>query len=409
VNRGLVFATLLVACGDNKQLEPFVRCERPISGGTVEMRKIAQISNPAMLVTSPPRDYRLFVVDQTGAIHIIEDGVLLPEPFLDLSDAANGPVICCGENGLLGLAFHPNYAVNRLFFITYTATLVGDPSNGQRDVLARCTATESDPNKADPASCVDVMSIPDFARNHNGGMIEVGADGYLYWATGDGGGRNDPNGNGQAIEDVPETNTNALLGKMLRLDIDHKAPGREYSIPDDNPFAHGGGKPEIFVIGLRNPWRWSFDRGTGDMWIADVGQFRIEEITVLRPHQQRAANLGWSTWEGSLCNVEASLCVTPQVVPQDERLHSDGWTSISGGQVYRGACFPDLQGTYFYTDYDDVGRLSTARLRDDDTLEIVDLPGTYPPYGASIHADAAGELYESDTSGNIYQLFVVGP
>jgi hypothetical protein len=402
--------SFLLACGEKKpEVEPFVKCDTPTFGSTVEMRLVARVSNAAMLVTAPPRDPRLFVVEQRGAIRIIDNGTVLEQPFLDLSADADGPVICCGENGLLGLAFHPQYATNGQFFVTYTARLTGDPANPQRNVLARCTVSASDPNRADASSCVDVMSIPDFASNHNGGMIEFGPDGYLYWATGDGGGGGDPQRNGQALEDGrPLANTKALLGKMLRIDVDNKAPGMEYGIPADNPFAAGGGKPEIFIIGLRNAWRWTFDRMTGDMWIADVGQGRIEEVTVLRPGQQNGANLGWNVWEGSEC-FGGGNCTLPQVAPQDERLHSDGWTSITGGQVYRGACFPDLQGIYFYTDYDDVGRLATATLNEDDSLTVSDLQGDFPPRGASIHEDAAGELYETDTSGNVYQLVVVGP
>jgi glucose/arabinose dehydrogenase len=399
-----------MACGEKKpELEPFVKCDVPTPGKTVEMRLVAQVQNAAMLVTSPPRDLRLFVVEQRGAIRIIDDGVVLPEAFLDLSADVGGPVIAGGENGLLGMAFHPQYATNGQFFVTYTARLADDPMNGQRDALVRCTVSATDPNKADLATCTDVLNIPDFAGNHNGGMIEFGPDGYLYWATGDGGGGGDPNKNGQALEDGnPLPNTKALLGKMLRLDVDNKSAGLEYGIPADNPFANGGGKPEIFIVGIRNAWRWSFDRMTGDMWIADVGQGRIEEVTVLRPNQQNGANLGWSTWEGSEC-FAGGTCTTAQIVPQDERLHSDGWTSITGGQVYRGGCFPDLQGTYFYTDYDDRGRLSTATLNEDDSLTITDLAGTYPARGASIHEDAGGELYETDTSGNVFQLVVVGP
>jgi glucose/arabinose dehydrogenase len=401
----LGLAVCLCACGDNKPLEPFVNCDVPTPGTTVEMRLVAQVPNPAMLVTSPPRDRRLFVVEQTGSIRIIENGVVLAEPFLDLSEDVGGPVISGGENGLLGLAFHPNYEINRTFFISYTARLL-EPNSDYRHrlVLARCTVGR-DPDKAD-SSCVDVHSILHTATNHNGGMIEFGADGYLYWGTGDGGGT-DRGQNAQSLDDgFPLPTSQALLGKILRLDVDHRSI-REYGIPPDNPYAHGGGRPEIFIVGLRNPWRWSFDRHTNDMWIADVGQSRVEELTVLRPSQQNGANLGWSIWEGTECFTPD--CTLPHILPQHTRLHSDGWTSITGGQVYRGSCFPDLQGTYFFTDYDDVGRLSTATLHEDGSLTITDLPGTFPPLGASIHADAGGELYETDTSGNVFQLVVTGP
>jgi glucose/arabinose dehydrogenase len=405
-----LIAIAAVGCGGSSEppvLEPL--CSVPVSGTTVEMKLIGQVANSALLVTAPDNDPRLFVVEQLGAIRIFENQLLLDAPFLDLSVDADGPVIGtnASENGLLGLAFHPRYADNGLFFVTYTAELDGDPANPQRDVLARCKVSATDPNIADRDSCVDVISIPDFATNHNGGMIEFGADGYLYWNTGDGGGGGDPQRNAQALVDgVPNANTKALLGKMLRIDVDARDGGKEYGIPADNPFAQGGGAPEIFMIGLRNAWRWTFDRATGDMWIADVGQDEVEELTVVRPAQQNGANLGWSQFEGSRCF--RAPCDVVQIAPQDERLHRDGWVSISGGQVYRGSCFPDLVGTYFYTDFGH-GGLSTARLQDDGSLVVADLPGSFPGKGASIHADARGELYETDTNGNVFQLQVVGP
>jgi glucose/arabinose dehydrogenase len=401
---------LVLACGGSKKppgddATVLPRCATETSGTTVQMRKIGQVTGAALLVTAPTDDLRLFVIEQRGAIRIFDTETLRPDPFLDLSDDAGGPVLAGGEQGLLGLAFHPQYATNGLFFITYTARLSGDPANSLRDVLARCSVSATDPNKADPASCVDVISIPDFASNHNGGMIEFGTDGYLYWNTGDGGGAGDPQQNGQALFDgAPLANTHALLGKMLRLDVDNKLAGKEYGIPSDNPFAAGGGLPEIYMIGLRNAWRWTFDRETGDMWIGDVGQGAIEELTVLRPEQQKGANLGWSTYEGRNCFREP--CGGGTIFPQDERTRGEGWASITGGQVYRGSCFPDIVGTYYYTDYVK-GGLSTAKLEADGTLTVADLDGTYPAKGASIHEDARGEIYETDTSGNVFQLVVV--
>jgi hypothetical protein len=406
----LLALVALAACGDNKpgpearDAGQIVR-DTQVAGTTVKLQLVAEVPDLATLITAPRGDLRLFILEQRGKIRIVENNVLLAQPFLDLTEDSGGPVRCCGENGLLGLAFHPQYATNGTFFVTYTARLIGDPDNPQRDVLARCQVSSANPNRAEP-SCVEVLSIPDLAANHNGGMIEFGADGFLYWNTGDGGGGGDPQKNGQALQDgSPMPNTHALLAKMLRLDVDNKSPGLEYGIPADNPFAGGGGKPEIFMIGLRNAWRWTFDRGTGDMWIADVGQGRIEEITVLRPAQQKGANLGWSTYEATECF--GGNCTTDQIAPQVERTHAMGWTSITGGQVYRGGCFPDLAGTYFFTDYDERGRLSTAVLNDDDTVMTVDLQGTFPPNGSSIHEDGAGELYETDTAGNVFQLVVV--
>jgi glucose/arabinose dehydrogenase len=216
-----------------------------------------------------------------------------------------------------------------------------------------------------------------------------GGDGLLYIGTGDGGGTNEN----------PQ-NPSSLLGKMLRIDVDHQDPGKQYAIPSDNPYAHGGGAPEVWIIGLRNPWRWSFDRATGDLWIADVGGDRVEEIDVLAPDEQRGANLGWNVYEGSVCN-KPPCDPTGMIFPKDERLHP-AWKAIIGGQVYRGTCYPDLVGWFFYGDF--AGAYAKARLRADRSLEIVDLTGTFPPHPTSFHEDAHHEIYMTDSSGFLYHL-----
>jgi glucose/arabinose dehydrogenase len=237
-------------------------------------------------------------------------------------------------------------------------------------------------------------------------MIEFGSDGYLYIGTGDGGSAGDPQRNGQ--------NTNALLGKILRIDVDHPANGKPYGIPADNPFAAGGGAGEVFIYGVRNPWRWSFDRGTGDMWIGDVGQNILEELDVLPAGQQVGRNLGWSAYEANVCcanqtdhcNQTAPFqsCTVPNMVlPLDIRNHNTGWNAIIGGQVYRGSCYPDLVGKYFYTD-NGLGHMSQAVLQANATLQIADLPGTFPTGPASLHADARGELYEGTVAGGIWHV-----
>jgi glucose/arabinose dehydrogenase len=392
--------TCLLACGDKvDDAEPQEPCTTT-PGATVRLRKLpGRVNGAAMLVTSPPGDPRLFVVEQRGAIRIYENERLLPEPFLDLSRDSGGPVVAGGEQGLLGLAFHPRFATNGQFFVWYTALNpgAGDPLV---NVLARHTVLGGMPNKADRGGTV-VLSIPDFATNHNGGMIEFDAEGYLHIGTGDGGGAGDPRRYAQDVD--------ALLGKMLRIDVDNKAPGKEYGIPADNPFGN-----EVFILGLRNPWRWSFDRMTGDMWIGDVGQDDIEELDVLKAGEQAGKNLGWSVFEGSKCcdgeavgncaqSNPAPCNRTGLTFPHDDRLHRDGWISIIGGEVYRGSCYPDLAGWYFYTDYGR-GGLTKARLRPDDTLEIVELPGSFPSKAASIHGDSRGELYLTDTDGNVYHI-----
>ena len=400
--RQILLIAVFAACG-GKTEEPkgLPSCEVPVAGSTVSLRKIGSVVGGAMLATSPPNDARLFVIEQRGAIRVFTSETLLPDPFLDLSADANGPVVAGGELGLLGLAFHPKYASNGQFFIFYTTR-----QGGLRDVVARCQASASDPNRAEQ-TCTEILSIPDFAGNHNGGMIEFGPkDGFLYIATGDGGGGGDPQRTAQ--------NKDSLLGKILRIDVDMKAAGKEYGIPAQNPYATGGGAPEVFILGLRNPWRFSFDRTTGDLWIGDVGQGEIEELTVLRPAQQRGANLGWSVFEGEGCCMtqqdkcsqtgpQAACDRTGLTFPQDARTHAAGWISIVAGQTYRGTCYPDIVGWHFYTDYGK-GGLVKARLKSDDTLEIVDLPGSFPEGPASLHEDARGELFMTTVGGDVYHL-----
>ncbi|MGE0550425.1 MAG: sorbosone dehydrogenase family protein [Kofleriaceae bacterium] len=384
-------------------LQPLPACAAPVSGSTMSAREIGRVTGAALLATSPPDDPRLFVLERSGRIRIFENEMLVATPFIDLSES----LAAGDERGLLGLAFHPNYHCNRQFFVFYTTT--------NANVLARCTVSAGNPNIADP-TCTTVLSIPDFAANHNGGMIEFGADGYLYIGTGDGGDFGDPHRNGQSINDgSPRADSVALLGKILRIDVDNRAQGKEYGIPADNPFANGGGRPEIFVIGLRNPWRWSFDRGTGDMWIGDVGQGELEELNVLKAGEQAGKNLGWSKFEGdSCCETQADKCTefppyqgcdtTGLTAPNHTRTDNAGWLAIIGGQVYRGTCYPDIVGWHFYSDYN-AGGLYKARLMQDGQLEIEDLtvPG-FPTKLSSIHADARGELYITTTTGYVYHL-----
>ncbi len=387
-------------------------CASPVSGTTVKTRTIGTIGSSAVLATSPPGDRRLFVVDQVGLIRIFHHDAgaaetLVTAPFLDLSADASGPVRFGGENGLLGLAFHPQYATNGQFYVFYTTTTPPlTPGNSQRDVLATCKVSATNPDVADVTTCSEVLSIPDFASNHNGGMIEFGADGFLYIGTGDGGAGGDPQRNGQ--------NPDALLAKFLRLDVDHPANGKPYGIPPGNPFALGGGAPEVFMLGLRNPWRWSFDRGTGDLWIGDVGQNLIEEIDVLTPAEQPGANLGWSMFESDdCCSTQGGHCAQTapyqtcdragKHFPQTAYTHSQGWTAIIGGQVYRGTCYPDLVGYYFYTD-NTKGGLVRAKLGTDGNLVNEPLPGQFPASPASLHADASGELYITTTNGTVAHI-----
>jgi glucose/arabinose dehydrogenase len=357
----------------------------PSAGTTVVGRLITTTPDLVTLVTAPAGDRRRFVVQRDGAIQIVEDDVLLPTPFLDLDDDVGGPVLSNSvERGLLGLAFHPDYAENGRFFVYYTLSL--------DNVVAEYRRMAGDDYRADPASGRVVLDIPDFANNHNGGMIEFGSDGYLYIATGDGGGAGDPQETAQDLD--------RLLGKMLRIDVDVTGGGREYGIPADNPYAAGGGAPEVFMYGLRNPWRWSFDAATGDIYIGDVGQDRIEEIDVVPAARARNADLGWDECEGSRDYPDGpgdpvTDCVAPvqpnRIRPVHERpQNSTAWTSVIGGQVYRGACFPALTGRYFFSDYG-AGGLHSFVYRDLAATDVQEHDG-FDLAPTSIHADGIGEL-----------------
>jgi glucose/arabinose dehydrogenase len=283
-----------------------------------------------LYVTAPPGDFeRIFVVEQGGRIKIIKNGNLLPTPFLNLSTK----VSCCGERGLLGLAFHPNYANNGYFYVNYTNT-------AGNTVVARYQVS-TNPDSADTVGVI-LLTVTQPFSNHNGGWIGFSPyDGYLYIALGDGGSGGDPQNNGQ--------DSLTLLGKILRIDVDTSSG---YKVPPDNPFIGTGFLPEIWAYGLRNPWRCSFDRLTGDFYIADVGQNAWEEVNFEPDTSSGGINYGWRLKEGTHCFNPSTNCDTLGLTtdPIYEYPHSDG-CSVTGGYVYRGCAIPDLQGTYFFGDY----------------------------------------------------------
>jgi glucose/arabinose dehydrogenase len=269
---------------------------------------------------------RLFVVEQTGRVRVIENGELLEEPFLDVSEA----IVAGGEQGLLGLAFHPEYRRDGRFFVNYTDV------NG--DTVIAEFSTSDDPNVADPGSAQPLLQFDQPFANHNGGQLAFGPDGFLYIGSGDGGSGGDPEGNGQ--------DTNALLGKLLRIDVD---AGGRYGIPEDNPFRDGGGAPEVWAYGLRNPWRFSFDSATDELWIADVGQDAFEEINRARA-DQAGLNYGWNLMEGRECFDGSDCDGSDTVLPVSAYSHDFG-CSVTGGHVYRGTDFPALTGGYLFGDF----------------------------------------------------------
>ena len=338
-------------------------------------------------------DSRLFLTLQRGRVVIVEDGRLLPTAFLDIQPL----VSCCGERGLLGLAFHPRYAENGFFFVDYTNT-AGDT------VIARYRATPSNPNAADPASGVTLMTIDQPFANHNGGQLAFGPDGYLYIGMGDGGSANDPMCNGQRDD--------ALLGKILRIDVDANAESPFYGIPPDNPFADpGGARDEIWAKGLRNPWRFSFDRETGDLYIGDVGQGAREEIDFQPVGSRGGENYGWKMMEGTLCGgggtsgcpPGTATCNAPGLTrPVIEYPHSGGDCSVTGGYVYRGRSFPQLVGSYVYGDYC-TGKIWGASRNSSGTWTT----RLFPPRAANLTTfgeDAAGEVYVGTESGLLARI-----
>ncbi|HEX8940293.1 MAG TPA: PQQ-dependent sugar dehydrogenase [Candidatus Limnocylindrales bacterium] len=304
------------------------------NGVRLALRQLASgLDRPVFVTGAGDASGRLFVVEQTGRIRIVRDGRILPSPFLDLS----GSIVCCGEQGLLGLAFHPRYADDGRFYVYYTA------NDGTHDVtIAEYRRSASDPDVADPASGRILVQVAhDQAANHDGGMLAFGPDGRLYAGLGDGGGAGGQFGTTRDL--------GTLLAKLIRLDVDHPAGGLPYGT-HGNPFVdRSGARPEIWAWGLRNPWRFSFDRATGELWIGDVGQDRWEEID-RAPAGVGGQDYGWNVTEGFHCFAPASGCPTAGITfPVAEYGHDQG-CAVVGGYVYRGSASPALRGGYLFGD-----------------------------------------------------------
>jgi len=339
------------------------------------------LSSPVYLTAPTGDTARLFVVEQSGQIRIVQHGQLLPAAFLDIHTR----LVSGGEQGLLSVAFHPNYATNGYLYVNYT-DLNGDTR------VERYTVSAADSNLADTATHKLIIFIPQPYTNHNGGLVMFGPDGMFYIGMGDGGSGGDPQNRAQSPD--------SLLGKLLRIDVDGGDP---YAIPAGNPFATSGGAKEIWALGLRNPWRFAFDRSAGLLYIGDVGQGAWEEVDV-QPASQGGLNYGWRIMEGAHCYNPANCSSAGLVLPAVEYDHSNGQCAIIGGFVYRGTRFPALAGQYFYADlcagwvrsFSYAGGAVTGQTSW--TLE----PGAGSPL--SFGEDSRGELYVLSSGGTVYRI-----
>jgi glucose/arabinose dehydrogenase len=371
----------------------------------VLMRIHDGLDNPTDLQAPLDDSGRLFIVEQPGRIRVSTAGMLQSpdEVFLDIRDRVTSDL---GERGLLGLAFHPDFVTNGRFFVNYTRTAGDSDQTVIEEYQAAIAPDQGLANRADPTPVRTLLTIDQPATNHNGGQLQFGPDGMLYVATGDGGGSCDP---GDEAQDP-----GSLLGKLLRIDVDDP----DSLVPADNPAVPGtSARPEIWSLGLRNPWRFAIDAVDRLVYIADVGQFDREEINVVALAPADAYNFGWPTFEGTMspplrCGV-SEFAVTNPTPPILEYTHGDG-CSITGGYVYRGSAIPELVGWYLYSDFC-TPFLRALRMEAGALAESVDLTSQVEVRGGALQnvtsfgTDQAGEIYVLDRDGELYQLLPGDP
>ena len=385
---------LTVACGSESPTSPqpspsastgTCAAGTPVAGtpALASTLVVGGLQSPLDVQAAPGDASRLFVVEQRGRIRIVRGSTLVGTPFLDIS----GRISCCGERGLLGLAFHPDYAQNGRFYVNYT--------NPQGHTHISEFRVSQNPDLASPDSERLLLFVSQPFSNHNGGGLAFGPDRRLYIGLGDGGSGGDPLNNGQDLR--------TYLGKMLRIDVDGGMP---YAVPSDNPFrANAAALPEIWALGLRNPWRFSFDRATGELYIADVGQSAREEVNVA-PRGAGGQNYGWSIMEGTQCFRPASGCPTANLTLPVLDYGRGVGGSITGGYVYRGCRMPGYAGTYFYGDFVS-GTIRSFRLLSGQATDQRDWTGTVGGGIGNISSfgqDAQGEVYILDYDGELYRL-----
>jgi glucose/arabinose dehydrogenase len=383
---GLIAIALVLVLGTTRHLWISHRVSAQSSLTLALDTIVTGLSLPVFVTHAGDGSNRLFVVEQAGRIRIVQNGSLLGTPFLDIqSQVTSG-----GERGLLGLAFHPDYENNRRFFLNYTSNR---PT--LKTIIAEYQTSPSNPNVAQTNERV-LLEINQPFDNHNGGQLLFGPDGYLYIGMGDGGSGGDPQNNAQ--------NLDSLLGKILRIDVDGAQP---YAVPPTNPFVGRSGADEVWAFGLRNPWRFSFDRLTGRLFAADVGQNSREEVDII----ERAGNYGWRRYEASLCYNPSSGCANPVPefpfqFPIAEYGRTEG-ISVTGGYVYRGSLFPELIGTYLFSDYGSgrIWGLCETNLGTWTRTELLRSGLSVSSFGE----DEAGEVYVVNHLGRIHRIRVVNP
>jgi glucose/arabinose dehydrogenase len=374
----------VVACGSDSpdapaQTTTTTTAAHAAAAKGVRLKKVGTFDQPVAFAAPPQDPHRQYVVEQNGTIREIRDGKVLSRPFLDIRDR----VVAGGEQGLLGLAFAPDYATSKRFYVYYTAKGTG------ADTLAEY--------KAGSSTGRVLFAIPDAESNHNGGQLQFGPDGLLYIGIGDGGGANDQHGaRGNA------QNKGSLMGKILRIDP-RESGGKPYTIPADNPFVgQAGARGEIYAYGLRNPWRFSFDRAGGGLAIADVGQGAVEEIDYAPKGKARGANYGWRPLEGTRRNYDEPA--PGAVSPVLQKTHDDGWCSIIGGYVVRDPALKALDGRYVYGDFCKGQlrsvRLSAGKARGDRAIAGLPTIKSLSSFGE----DARGRVYVLSLDGPVYRF-----
>lgn len=381
----IAFLFISTGCVDNEQMNE----ESPPVNGTYEIVDAfpeLEFTRPVDLQHPGDGSGRLFVVEQRGIISVFanDSSVENAATFLDIEDQVDD---AGNEEGLLGLAFHPDYENNGYFYVNYTTP-------DSKTHISRFQVSSDDPDQADKSSEQVLLSFDQPYGNHNGGQVSFGPDGYLYIAVGDGGSGGDPEENGQ--------DRTTLLATILRIDVDSQDGDKDYGIPDDNPFADNeeGYKEEIYAYGLRNVWRFSFDSETGLLWAGDVGQNRYEEIDII----ENGGNYGWNIMEGNHCFSPETDCDQSGLeMPVWEYDRSEGDVSVTGGFVYHGPSLAGLEGKYIYADYASgrIWALDYSNMENPDNTELVhtDAGGI-----ASFGVDADNELYICAFDGNIYRL-----